>query len=248
MRGVSREHQGYTHVSTHPLLGNVAAAAAAVLLAGDCLGREVTDQERNDVWNAVRRYVADDQILKVDAYWGELDGVSELEALVTTRPFEVGEGLCATEAYRLRRRQGEESFRRINAEAPISQYWERNVSCDVIDAEVVNEFGRIPNTVEVAQRIATTHVATIIRSADEILGLASPAVRCNERIMAELFRPDVKLRLTGIELDRRNMPGSGIQYTAWYTRANGRNNDGVTVRFAILPDHFEVSFACYWIA
>jgi hypothetical protein len=221
---------------------------AAALISNVCAARDVTDAEREEISAAVRQLVApNDRVLKLHAYWSDLGGSQELGAMVTTRPLEVGEGLCVAESYILRRREGESTLGFLNEGRPISRYWDQDDSCDVIDPDRINEFGVIPDTVSVSQPIATTHVARIIRGANEILSLATPDLWCNERIMPTLFQPNVDLRLTRIELDRPNVRGAGIRYTAWYTR-QGKNDDGVTIRFAMLEGRFEVSRVCYWIA
>src|SRR5262245_35283746 len=194
------------------------AALGAVFLSSVGFAREVTDAERDEIRDVVRQVAGDDRVLKLDAHWGESNGREALWVAVTTRPFDVGDGLCVVESYRLSRTEDESQLRLLNRDGPISYYWERRGTCDVVAADSINEFGVVPGAVWVPQRTATTHIAHIIRGADEILRLATPDVRCNDRRMIELFRPEVELRLTGIELELRNVPGSGIQYRAQYTR------------------------------
>jgi hypothetical protein len=226
----------------------LAIAGAAWLIASVCVARDVTYWEIEEIRAAVRRLVAqDEEVLKVQADWAQIEGAQQLGAMVTTRPFDVEDGLCVAESYMLRRKEGESEFRLLNEGWPISRYWQRAQSCDVIRAEQINEFGVIPGTVSVAQPIATTHVGRIIRGADEILALAAPDIWCNERIMPTLFQRNVTLRLTSIELDRWNRRSAGIWYMAYYTR-KGPDSDGITVRFTLVGDRFELSRVCYWIA
>jgi hypothetical protein len=241
--------ENMTPMRTHIRWTAVAFLAGPALLSGVCLARDVTDAERASVRQAARRYIAsDDRILKLTASWGEDNGSPWLEARVTTRPFDVGQGLCVAEVYIFHKKEDEDTFRLMNDGVPISQYWEQKTPCDLIDAEVVNYFGRIPNTVWVSQAIATTHVAQIIRGSKEIISLARPDVWCDEPIMPRIMRPGIHFRLASIEIDRKNAPGAGIRYSAEYTREGSRDLDGVVVYFTLYPDYFEVHGACFWIS
>ena len=237
-------------VRTHMPSRAVALVVGAGMFSSVGVARDVTDVEMARARVAASGVIgSDDRILKVTARWGDVNGSPELWARATTRPSDVGEGLCVTETYIFWKKEIESEFRSVNYDAPISQYWPRATSCDA-DAGAVDDFGRLPNSVQVPQPIATTDVARIMRSAEEIIGLATPDVRCDEPFMPRLFQPGVRFRLIAIEIDRKNAPDVGIQYHARYRREGSRDDDGVGViiRFAMFPDRFEVHFACFWIA
>ena len=204
--------------------------------------REVMDSDMDAIRAALPRLVASpDSILDIDASWG-LDGQWPLAATVTLRPFEVGEGLCVVESFVIIKADEETDFRLYGTGVPRSKYWEKGNSCSV------DSIDELPQAV-LAGQIATTHVAQIMRAADDILRLATPDVWCNEPVMPTLFEPGTSYRLSNIMLqDFRNVPGIGRQYSAFYTREGLRDDDGIVVRFAMHPDSFEVDSACYWIA
>lgn len=234
-------------MSGKSLLQKLTAFAVLCGLSSSCPARDVTEVEKSEAWHAARTLVGrDERILKLTTHWGEIDGTPVLAAVLTTRPFEVGEGLCVAEGYQLHRTEGESDFRVLNRDAPVSQYWQWAGSCDAIDPTLITDFGRIRNAIWVRHGIATTHIAQIIRGADDILLLATPDVRCNEPVMPTLFQPGVRLHLIGIDVGQRNRPGVGIQYSAKYSRED--DDSGIVVQFTMFQERFEVTSACFWIA